>query len=52
MDTQTIVILAVAINVAVAAAAIVLPWIAGRRARAMAARRLKALAATVGPPPP
>jgi diguanylate cyclase (GGDEF)-like protein len=51
MDTQTIVILAVAINVTVAAAAILIPWLAGRRARSAAARRRAALAATVGPAP-
>jgi diguanylate cyclase (GGDEF)-like protein len=51
MDTQTIVILAVAINVTVAAAAILIPWLAGRRARSAAARRRAALVATVGPAP-
>ena len=51
MDTQTIVILAVAINVTVAAAAILIPWLAGRRSRSAAARHRAALVATVGPAP-
>ena len=51
MDTQTIVILAVAINVAVAAAAILIPWIVQRRDRSVARQRRTALMATVGNPP-